>query len=157
MKYQRSVYISNHLICIGFFGRTTCENIWHCCNNFLSKHFILVLNNITFYFQSFDKKIWISKYVQARKLRLKSCPFDRFISLRFSQWKKMLNKKHSVSITNFSNKTMDMTLLKTFPLLCCLISFVPSTQCLQPKQYNYNIENNVAGKMHSIFFYQGHS
>jgi len=39
---------------------------------------------------------------------------------------------------------MDMTLLKTVPLLCCLISFVPSTQCLQPKQYNYNIENNVA-------------
>ena len=86
----------------------------------------------------------------ARKLRLKSCPFDRF-----SQWKKMLNKKHWVSITNFSNKTMDMTLLKTFSLLCCLISFVPSTQCLQPKQYNYNIENNVAGKMHSIFFIRG--
>merc|ERR1739838_772365 len=49
-----------------------------------------------------------------------------------------------MGVQYLNNKTMDMTLLKTVPLLCCLISFVPPTQCLQPKQYNYNIENNVA-------------
>ena len=37
-------------------------------------------------------------------------------------------------------------MLKFVPLLCCLITLVPSTQCHQRKQYNYIIDNNVAGK-----------
>ena len=95
--------------------------------------------------------------MQEKLVKKDSSPVH-LINLSFCDFpveKKMLRQKHSVSITNFSNKTMDMTLLKTVPLLCCLISFVPSTQCLQPKQYNYNIENNVAGMMHSILFLSG--
>merc|ERR1712050_95731 len=71
------------------------------------------------------------------QLRLLNC---QAFSVKINEKIRVKTIEKRVSSSNINNYTMNMTMLKTVPILCyCLISFVPSTQCLQ---YNYNIDNN---------------